>query len=321
MFDFPLLDLAWQVLALAFVLDILFGDPRWLPHPIIWMGNAISFFEKRFRQWIVSPFRSGLFFALFLILGTWAVSTLVVYLSFCIHPFFGLGTQILMLFYCFSVHSLSSAAMDVARPLMAGDLARARIMVGYIVGRETDNLDAPGITRAAVETVAENFVDGFLSPLFFALLFGIPGAMTYKMINTLDSMVGYKNERYILFGRASARIDDVVNFIPARISVIVIALAAAIISPVRGKRALTTALFQGHNHKSPNAGYPEASFAGALAVRMGGPNIYHGQMVDKPYIGGEFKDPSPAKIQQSCELMMMSALVAALVSALILWMV
>ncbi len=312
-------DLTWQILALAFVLDVLVGDPAWLPHPIIWMGNAISFFEKKFRQWISPPVTSGLVFALFLISGVWAVSSLAVYLAYRVHPLAGAGIQTLMLFYCFSVRSLSRAAMDVARPLMAGDLARARIMVGYIVGRETQNLDAPGITRATVETVAENFVDGFLSPLFFALVFGAPGAMAYKMVNTLDSMVGYKNETYILFGRAAARIDDVANFIPARLSVPVISLAAAFISKALGKRALATALSEGRNHKSPNAGYPEASFAGALAVRMGGPNIYHGQMVEKPYIGGRFKDPAPEKIQQACELMMMSALVAVIGSAFILW--
>jgi len=313
-------DLSWQILAAAFVLDVLAGDPVWLPHPIIWMGNAISFFEKKFRQWISQPFRSGLVFALFLIFGTWAVSVLVVYLAYRVHPLAGAGIQTIMLFYCFSVRSLSRAAMDVARPLMDGDLPRARTMVGYIVGRETQTLDGPGITRAAVETVAENFVDGFLSPLFFALVFGAPGAMAYKMINTLDSMVGYKNQTYILFGRAAARIDDIANFIPARLSVPVISLAAAFISPARGKKALATALSQGRNHNSPNAGYPEASFAGALGARMGGPNIYHGRMVEKPYIGGAFKDPLPAKIQQACELMMVSALVAVIGSGFLLWM-
>ncbi len=293
----------------------------WLPHTIIWMGNAISFFEKKFRQWISAPFRSGLVFALFLISGVWALSALAVYLAYHVHPLAGAGIQTIMLFYCFSVRSLSKAAMDVAGPLMAGDLPRARTMVGYIVGRETGTLDSPGITRATVETVAENFVDGFLSPLFFALVFGAPGAMAYKMINTLDSMVGYKNDTYILFGRAAARMDDIANFIPARLSVPVIALAAALICPARGKRAVATALSQGRNHKSPNAGYPEASFAGALAVRMGGPNIYHGQMVEKPYIGGGFNDPAPSKIQQASELMIMSALVAVIGAAFILWMI
>ncbi len=185
-------DTTWQVIAAAFVLDVLAGDPRWLPHPVIWMGNAISFFEPRFRRLIRSPLISGLVFALFLIAGAWTLAALVIYLAFLIHPLAGYVIQAVLLFYCFSVRSLVGAAMDVARPLVAGDLNRARTMVGYIVGRETQGLDAPGVTRGAVETVAENFVDGFLSPLFFALVFGVPGAIAYKMVNTLDSMVGYK---------------------------------------------------------------------------------------------------------------------------------
>ncbi|WDP90713.1 MAG: cobalamin biosynthesis protein CobD [Desulfobacter sp.] len=311
--------LAWQVVAAAFILDILAGDPRWLPHPIIWMGNAISFFEPRFRRLIRSPLVSGLGFALFLIVLTWSLSMVTLALAFRINPWAGAAVQVMLLFYCFSVRSLTRAAMDVARPLVAGDLSRARTMVGYIVGRETANLDRSGITRGAVETVAENFVDGFLSPLFFALVFGVPGAMAYKMVNTLDSMVGYKNDAYLLFGRASARIDDLANYIPARLSVAVISMAAALISPARGRRAFTTALSQGRNHKSPNAGYPEAAFAGAMGVRMGGPNVYHGKRVEKPYIGGEFQDPVPEKIARACELMVVSAWVAMTIGAFILW--
>ncbi len=314
-------EITWSIIVCAFVLDFLLGDPLWLPHPIIWMGNAISYFEPRFRRWITSPFTAGLVFALVLIVGTWTIAWGVVELAVLIHPIAGTGIQVLMLFYCFSAKSLSAAAMAVARPLLANDLAKARIKVGYIVGRQTAGLDRAGVTRATVETVAENFVDGFLSPLCFALVFGVPGAMAYKMINTLDSMVGYKNETYILFGRASARIDDLANFIPARFSIFIIAGAAALVSRARGKRSLTTALSQGKNHKSPNAGYPEAAFAGALEVRMGGPNIYHGQLMEKPYIGGAFKDPEPGKITQACELMMVAALVAVSITGLILFLI
>lgn len=314
-----MVDITWSIIVCAFVLDFVLGDPRWLPHPIIWMGNTISYFEPRFRRWITSPFTAGLVFALVLILVTWTIAWGVVELANLIHPIIGIGIQVLMFFYCFSAKSLSTAAMDVARPLLAGDLAKARIRVGYIVGRQTTGLDRAGVTRATVETVAENFVDGFLSPLCFALVFGVPGAMAYKMINTLDSMVGYKNETYILFGRASARIDDLANFIPARLSLLIISGAAALISFRHGRQSLTTALSQGRNHKSPNAGYPEAAFAGALEVRMGGPNIYHGKLMEKPYIGGAFKDPEPGKINQACELMMVSALVAVCVAGLFLF--
>ena len=307
----------WYVIAAAFVLDLALGDPRWLPHPIIWMGNAISFFERRLRALMKSPFVAGLCFALFLIGLTALLSTAVVALAQRIHPLVGLGVQALLLFYCFSVKSLVQAARDVSRPLKAGNLVEARRMVGMIVGRETHSLDGPAVTRATVETVAENFVDGFLSPLFFALVFGVPGALTYKMINTLDSMVGYKNDKYILFGRAAARIDDLANFIPARLSVAVISLAAALVSPALGRRALETVRADGRAHKSPNAGFPEAAFAGSLGVRMGGPNVYHGELVEKPYIGGQFPEPGLDRIDRACELMLLSALVGAVAACLV----
>ncbi|WP_321494386.1 adenosylcobinamide-phosphate synthase CbiB [uncultured Desulfobacter sp.] len=307
----------WQILTAAFILDLLAGDPGWLPHPIIGMGRAISFFEPVFRKNIENPLKAGLFFAFFLIAATFGLAWAAVFVAGQIHPVASAIVQTILIFYSFSTKSLYRAAMDVFNPLVQGDLARARIKVGYIVGRQTKYLDGPGITRAACETVAENFVDGFLSPLCFALVLGAPGAMMYKMINTLDSMVGYKNDAYILFGRAAARIDDVANYIPARLSILVIAPAAAALSPFRGRRALFTALTQGRNHKSPNSGFPEAAFAGALGVRFGGPNIYHGKLVDKPCIGGEFNDPRPFHIERSCELMILSSLISMVLGCLV----
>lgn len=312
-------DVTWQIIAAAFILDVLAGDPKCLPHPIIWMGRAISFFEPEFRKRIKNPFRAGLLFALCLIAAVFGLTWAVVFMAGRIHPVAAAIVQAILIFYGFSTRSLYKAAMDVFKPLAGGDSAQARIKVGYIVGRQTKDLDEAGITRAACETVAENFVDGFLSPLCFALVLGAPGAMMYKMINTLDSMVGYKNDTYILFGRAAARIDDVANYIPARLSIAMIAPAAAMLSLSRGRRAFFTALTQGRNHKSPNAGFPEAAFAGALGVRFGGPNIYHGKLVDKPYIGGAFNDPEPAHIEKACELMMLSALVSVVLGCLLAW--
>jgi adenosylcobinamide-phosphate synthase len=307
-------EIPWYVLFSAFVLDFFVGDPRWLPHPVVGMGTAISWWEPRFRHWVSNPFVSGLLFALFLIIVTWALTFGLVYLALWVHPWLGIGVQVVLLFYCFSATSLVQAAREVALPLAVCDIETARKKVAMIVGRETQNLDAVAVTRATVETVAENFVDGFLSPLFFALVFGVPGAMAYKMINTLDSMVGYKNETYLLFGRAAARIDDVANFIPARLSMLVIGLAAFLLSAQSGRAALKTGLAQGRCHKSPNAGYPEASFAGALGSRMGGPNVYHGRLVFKPYIGEQFNDPDIHKITRACELMMLATLIATLIA-------
>ena len=326
-------EISWYIIFVAFVLDFILGDPGWLPHPIIGMGNAISFFEKKFRR--PKPLNknqtknqaknqarkqvfSGLLFALFLIGFTWLISFCLVKIFTLVHPLLGFGVQALLLFYCFSAKSLVQAAHEVAIPLEVNDIETARKKVAMIVGRQTKTLDEKGVTRATVETVAENFVDGFLSPLFFALLFGVPGALAYKMINTLDSMVGYRNESYMFFGRASARIDDVANFIPARISVVVISFAAFLLSARKGVLSFKTGISQGNHHKSPNAGYPEAAFAGALEIRMGGPNIYHGKLVEKPYIGQEFNDPGIHGIKRSCELMMLSAFISTLAACLLL---
>ena len=184
-----------------------------------------------------------------------------------------------------------------------------------IVGRQVDTLDETGVVSAAVETVAENYVDGFLSPLFFYFLGGVPLALAYKMVNTLDSMVGYKNERYLLFGRVAAHIDDVANYIPARLSVVIISLGAFLLSSERGKRSFLTAIKEGRSHKSPNAGYPEAAFAGALAVKLGGPNYYHGTLVEKPFIGSRFARPGIDKIAMACDLM----LIASFLGMVVFW--
>jgi len=306
-------DMSLIILPLAFGLDLLLGDPRWLPHPIVWMGHAISRCEKIFRRWIKNEFRAGLLFALFLISATWGISFFVVQFCSKLHPNLGTLVEIILLYYCFSARTLDKEATLVGKALETGGIAAGRKQVSMIVGREVDTLDETGVVSAAVETVAENYVDGFLSPLFFYFLGGVPLALAYKMVNTLDSMVGYKNERYMFFGRAAARIDDVANYIPARLSVIFISLSAALLSWHRGKRAFLIALKEGQSHKSPNAGYPEASFAGALAMKLGGPNYYHGQLVEKPFIGSGFARPGLDKIAMACDLMLMASFLAMLV--------
>ncbi len=311
-------EIEWYIVLAAFILDFIFGDPKWLPHPIIYMGKAIDFFENWFRRYIPNLLVSGAFFAGFLILTTWVIASLVIQAGLTIHPVLGDGLKIILLFFCFSSTSLEKAAMKVHSTLEKNDLQKARENVAMIVGRQTHNLDEKGITRASIETVAENFVDGFISPLFFALVGGVPLALAYKMINTLDSMVGYKNEKYILFGKASARIDDVANFIPARLSVFIIGVSLFLNSFKEGIGAIKTGFKQGSLHKSPNAGYPEAAFAGALRIRLGGPNYYHGTLVEKPYIGKEFKDPGKEKIRQACDLMMLSSFMAILISCFVL---
>lgn len=312
-------EIQWYIILIAFILDFVLGDPAKIPHPVIYMGKSIEFFENRFRKYIKHLLISGFFFAGFLILSTWLLSFTIIKLSVNIHPFFGDFIQIFLLFFCFSSKSLEKASLKVFYALKEGNIDDARKKLSMIVGRQTKTLDENSVTMATVETVAENFVDGFLSPLFFAMIGGVPLALSYKMINTLDSMVGYKNDTYLFFGRASARIDDAANFIPARLSVLVIALSAAFFSLEKGVLSFKTGFSQGHLHKSPNAGYPEAAFAGALKIRLGGPNFYHGRLVEKPYIGKEFKAPQKGRIKHACDLMMLGSFFAVLISCFILF--
>jgi len=313
---------AWGVssalaLTLAVVLDLLLGDPLWLPHPVRWMGKAIDVLEPRFRRLNLSPLYSGALMAAGLLLVVWIGGLLLVALAARLHPAAAVVVQTLMLYTCISARDLRDEALAVAGALSEKGLTAGRRAVSMIVGRETDRLDETGVTRAAVETVAENLVDGFVSPLFFFVLGGAPLAMAYKMINTLDSMIGYKNDRYLLFGRFAARLDDAANYLPARISILFIALAAQLIDRT-GRAALSTAWRDGRAHASPNAGCPEAAFAGALGLWMGGPNFYHGRLVDKPVIGKGLGDARPAHIHQACRLMLATALLVFMAAAVVL---
>ena len=303
----PYSDIAWIVLPAALALDLLLGDPPCLPHPVRWMGRAIEKLEPVFRRLPWSLTVAGGLFALSLILGTWLLAGLLIWIAGIGYPPLGVLVQALLLFCCISITSLEQAALGVHQALKADDLATARRRVALIVGRDVSRLDAAGVARAALESVAENLVDGVIAPLFFFAVGGVPLALAYKMVNTLDSMVGYRNERYIRFGRVAARIDDGANFIPARLSLPIIALSARLLFETGG-RSFKTARSDGRRHKSPNAGYPEAAFAGALGVRLGGPNIYQGLWVEKPWIGARFGDVTPAHIPRGCHLMMLTGL-------------
>jgi adenosylcobinamide-phosphate synthase len=299
-------DFAWIILPAAVALDLILGDPSVMPHPIYWMGNAITFFEPRFRRLSLPPVVSGTLFASSLVLLTWLAGYLILKVAGAIHPGVALAVEILLIYYCLAIRSLDCEARAVAKALSVS-LDAARTRVSRIVGREVHKLDETGVSRAAVETVAENLVDGIISPIFYAVLGGAPLCLAFKMISTLDSMVGYKNDAYIDFGKAAARLDDLANFLPARLSVPVIAAAARLLSG-NGREALQTGIREGKNHSSPNAGYPEAAFAGALNVRLGGSNYYHGILVEKPYLGGRFGDAGIGHISKACDLMMVVSL-------------
>ena len=300
---------SWMVIPAAFVLDMLLGDPRRFPHPVRWMGSAIVAVEPWFRRLPVNRVLAGGLFAAVLVAGTWAAAGLIVAAFREARPFLGTALQTGMIYFCQSARSLNDAAMEIFRLLNQDRVDEARTRVALIVGRDVDRYRAKDIARASVETVAENFVDGVLSPLFFAALGGAPLAMAFKMVSTLDSMVGYKNERYIDFGKTSARLDDIFNLIPARLSVPLVALAAQTLSR-SGGRSLQTACSEGRNHTSPNAGRPEAAFAGALGVRLNGPNTYGGILVKKPFIGVRFREVLVDDIKKACDLMMLASLLS-----------
>jgi adenosylcobinamide-phosphate synthase len=296
------------ILPAAFLMDLVLGDPEGAPHPIRWMGNLIKTWEKPFRRFPVAAIWSGSVFALVLVSGTWFITFIIVWAADFVNPWFGLFMNIVLIYYTLSVKSLKTESLKVLNQLESGSLSEAKKQLAQIVGRDVTPLDESGVTRAAVETVAENLVDGVISPLFYAALGGAPLAMAYKMVNTLDSMIGYKNKRYKEFGRVAAQLDDAANFIPARLAVMVVACAAFFVrlSPYRTFRM---ALRDGRKHLSPNAGIPEAAFAGALEIQLGGANYYQGELVEKPYIGEPIRPVKRNDIKRAVELMSVSSVV------------
>jgi len=296
------------ILPAAFILDLILGDPLFLPHPIRWMGKTIELLEPAFRKISKNLVVSGIFFAIFLILSAWVITFIIVEIAGKLHPVLGIAIEIVIIYWCLSVKSLRQSAMEVSRSLVSNKIDEAKEKVSLIVGRDVEKLTESGIVRATIETVAENLVDGVISPLFFAVIGGAPLAIAYKMVSTLDSMVGYKNVKYIHFGKTAAHIDDVANFIPARMSVPIISFAAQMLSK-KGLHAFKTAIKEGRNHSSPNAGFSEASFAGAMGIKLGGPNYYDSMLVNKPYIGKLFGEADIKHIKKACDLMMLSSVI------------
>lgn len=295
------------ILPAAYGLDLLLGDPNGLPHPVRWMGAAIAWAEPRFRALSLDLRLSGALMASGLVMLSWAMAALLLAVVEHIDPAAGAAIEVLILYFCISTRSLASESEAVYRALFSGPLKRARKQLARIVGRDTADLSREQISRATVETVAENLVDGVVAPLFFALIGGAPLAAAYRMVNTLDAMIGYRDERYRRFGSFAARLDDVANWLPARISVVLIAAGAQILSG-RGRPALYTAVREGRRHTSPNAGFAEAAFAGALAVKLGGTSRYGGKTVVKPLLGQRYGRVRAGDIRKARDLMVLSSL-------------
>lgn len=274
------------MILLALGLDLLIGDPRWLPHPVVLMGRLTGLLERRWNCGTARQKRwRGMGLTVTVVLGTWLIAAGLLAVLSAIHPLLGNLAEILLLASCLAVRGLVGAARAVYQPLARGDLAAAREAVSHIVGRDTSQLDERGVTRACVESVAENTVDGITAPLFWAVLGGAPLALAYKAVNTLDSMVGYRSPRYEDFGRASARLDDAVNWLPARFTALAMWLAARLVVGGRTKGALAATRREAPRHPSPNAGWPESMVAHLLGVRLGGLNHYDGRPSHRATLG------------------------------------
>ncbi|MCR4442799.1 MAG: adenosylcobinamide-phosphate synthase CbiB [Peptococcaceae bacterium] len=299
----------------GFVLDLLLGDPAWIPHPVRLLGKLISRLEAVIRSLVPRGGRglkaAGVILALVTVGFAYGATWVLLQLALAISPWLYAAGSVLFIYFALAARSLADEAGKVYRALEEGDCRLARRRLSHIVGRDTGNLDEEGIIRAAVETVAENTVDGVIAPLFYIFLGGPALGMAYKAVNTLDSMVGYLNERYRDLGWASARLDDLANWLPARITGLLMPIAGGAWGK-DARRAFRIYRRDRLKHKSPNSGHPEAVMAGLLGVRLGGTNYYGGQAVEKPVIGDAVKPLEPADILEASRIMKTTAVLGIL---------
>lgn len=289
-------------IVLALILDAVFGDPRWIPHPVRFIGGLALGLEPWCRRFFINKRVAGIG-AVVLVLGsTSAAGALLLTGAARIHPLAVDSASVLLLYFCFAARDLAGHGRAVQSALERKDLEAARVKVAMIVGRDTATLDEQGIVRAAVESVAENIVDGILAPLFWAVIAGPLGALVYKTINTLDSTFGYRNDQYREFGWAAARLDDLANFVPARLSGFFV-IAAAFVLGRNGSQAWQVFRRDRLAHASPNSGHTEAAVAGALGLQLGGISLYFGKPVTKPVIGDSVDIPRADHIGGTIKLL------------------
>lgn len=293
--DITALEIIYPLLG-GFLLDLLLGDPRWLPHPVRWMGSTIALGEKALNHG-KNRFVKGCLLSIALVALCWGILQGVFVL---LEPYPVLSSVLATIgvFYGMANRNLVEEVLKVEKALTAGGLEQGRRQLGFIVGRDTQNLTANQVRVASLETLSENLSDGVIAPLFYFMLGGVPAMFAYKMVNTLDSMIGYKNQRFAQFGKFAAKTDDLLNFLPARITALLMVLVSL------SARGLKFVLKYGHQHASPNSGYPEAALAGIINCRFGGPNVYHGKHVDKPFIGDTDCTVTTAMVKKACALNM-----------------
>ncbi|GAB6988258.1 adenosylcobinamide-phosphate synthase CbiB [Paenibacillus pini] len=313
--------IAIGIIIAALVMDLIIGDPRWIPHPVIGMGKVISRLERIIRSTYVEPKslkKAGILLPVVVVGGSFLLTWIIITCLYNIHPWIAWSAEAIFIATTIAVKGLKDAGMEVFRHLREGDLPAARQALGMIVGRDTAHLDEPEIVRGTVETVAENIVDAIISPLFYALIGGAPLAMAYRAVNTLDSMVGYKNDKYMNLGWASARLDDIANYIPARLTALLLIMCSWLLR-LDYIRAARTIRRDARLHPSPNSGFPESAVAGALGIRLGGENVYHGVASFRAYMGEATRALEAKDIMTTARLMVTVSVLFIVIGSLILW--
>lgn len=310
------MELSILAVVLGFMLDLLIGDPHWLYHPIRLVGHLISGLEKLLRTIFPKSEKGELTAGVFLLILTAGITTAVswgiLFLAGCIHSYVRFVLETIMCYQLLATKCLKDETMKVYDALREGDLEKARYAVSMVVGRDTAVLDEIGVTKAAVETVAENTSDGIIAPLLFMVIGGAPLGFFYKAVNTMDSMVGYKNEKYLYFGRAAAKFDDVVNYVPARLSAVLMTFAAAFCK-MDAKNAWKIYKRDRYNHSSPNSAHTEAVTAGALHIQLAGNAYYFGKLYEKPTLGDPDRPVEYEDIPRANRLLYGTAILALIV--------
>ena len=311
----------------GFLLDLVLGDPHTPYHPACIIGKYISGYEKLLRKHLLKDNageklqkRAGIYLVVLVLITATLIPALLLMAVYWMHPYVGLGAEMIMCYAVLAARSLQTESMKVYDALQTDGLEAGRKAVSMIVGRDTQNLDEKGVTKAAVETIAENFSDGVVAPMFYMILGGTVAGYFYKAVNTMDSMVGYKNEKYLYFGRAAAHLDDIVNYIPARISALVM-IGTSFLMKLDGPNAWKIFIRDRHNHASPNSAQTEAVAAGALDVMLAGDAYYFGQLYHKKTIGDDIRPIEVNDIRVMNRLMYASAWITLVLMSVVKWIV
>jgi adenosylcobinamide-phosphate synthase len=309
-----------QAIAAVCLLDWIAGDPEWFPHPVRWMGRYTQLAESLLRrpgQSARSELMAGTALTVGLVGASYLGTAKAIEMAYRIGTVTGMATEILLGWTCVASRNLIDESLAVIRALEQEDLARARQRLSRIVGRDTQSLSETEIHRAVIETLAESACDGIVAPLVYMAIGGVPMAMAYKAVNTLDSMIGHADQRYLYFGKVAARLDDVANYLPARVAAVALAIAAGMGSGTSATSAWRTWRRDGGKHKSPNAGQPESAMAGALQVRLGGDNTYAGERIPAPLLGAEFERPMRHHAKQALRLVAAVSLFSAVAAIML----